>query len=1365
MSNRTKSGRGATSPLKESESGVGRGGSGGTSRADARRPQALQEGASQVKDDGIGGAKISSPLSKDIMAPQKGENHLDSGTVKAYREQLMRDMSLRGGHPSIPKRPSPILEEKSPSPMLTSGTVTSSTDSTATVRGGTPGVTTARTPSYPFPPMRTPGYIPSSLHKPFTTLSPTASLPLQHSGQHDALQLLERVLSNPSTPASALTFQGADAPPPGPDNPDFPNPNLYDLSLSLSAEPGLDAWWNTLVHIMVDWFRAERVTLAIPADSTDVENVPWGQKATYNSQEKDDLSMGYMARGSSLVPSSTDTIPDSTPYQVEPFNPRQPLRPGLPSRHSFTSYEDKKDHKIHDRSQPLAPADRPGVLRSKSSYPVSASPRSSLRDEVYQGETPHVALNKKHLEEHDAAEGDAPAIPTWESAPLMAQEETQGRVIPVLQALDYEADPLIDHSGIQRVLDRGRVVALTRAYPYLDPEPSQRRGEAEGSNLKPTPRSSDKKRPVKKTRSETSGKLSSLLSGAAVSRSTRLSDKRLAGMSGSLEDESPQPRTPKYEEYEQAPPSPWSQSPAPSPAIRADPKENPFFTEATVDEGSFNPGSTPQDYGQPTEAIGVDNSWTVLHIPLVHPLLSRPSPAFKLDAAGLEQRSLLRTQTNLRRGQPVTPMATSPDPMAKKKAAPIAILSVLSPIIPYPTNLRHAIEQLAPHMATSFSLCRHYTKLEAEVAGLQRRRPEPAGFGAVLPDSRPLASAAFVAEFSGIPVGGPAVPSSRAGSMTSPSDYSGPSRSTPGGTPGWDPGVVGMTTDRRIGASPSPITGDSYFTTKSSATSGRSVSTLVGNHRQQRDPQSTENRSSLGPSSNKVGIPRLSEDESDDTLRGISLDAVSQRDSKAGEQRPGEAGESSTLEVTEQSSQPAPGHLSVTPETYNRTAGPTKAIRRHSQLHSYGADFATTFQSLLPSGTLAAPETVPQIAVPTRSASVSSQVDMPPPSDRLKGLILDSLPAHVFVAMPHTGAVVWVNSRYLSYRGQSVDELASDPWASIHSDDRDEYLKAWRHSIKTGDQFSRTVRIKRFDGAYRWFQARAVPHKDKRNSITQYLGSYMDIHDQHIAELKAARQQEIEASEAKHRLLANLIPQIIFTATEDDGITFANEQWLSYSGQTFEDSLGIGFMDFVHPEDLAKCRIPAFMPSATHEIARQLARKGDQPGTADAIRQILSRQSSSGSSSNTHEPIANELAELAKKGVIKVTTDSNGRPSYTTELRLRTKAGEYRWHLIRCVEIENIDFGNGVGSYFGSATDINDHKLLEAKLKEAMESKGRFLSNMSHEIRTPLIGISGMVSFLQDSTLTEEQRDYTNTIQTSANSLLMVRIYGYFSCA
>ncbi|KOS23453.1 Peroxide stress-activated histidine kinase mak1 [Escovopsis weberi] len=290
---------------------------------------------------------------------------------------------------------------------------------------------------------------------------------------------------------------------------------------------------------------------------------------------------------------------------------------------------------------------------------------------------------------------------------------------------------------------------------------------------------------------------------------------------------------------------------------------------------------------------------------------------------------------------------------------------------------------------------------------------------------------------------------------------------------------------------------------------------------------------------------------------------------------------------------------------------------------------------------------------------------------------------------------------------------------------------------------------------------------DKKGVIVQFLGSYMDVHDQRVAELKYARQEEIEASESKHRLLANLIPQIIFTATETEGITFANQQWLSYTGQSYEDSLRLGFMDFVHPEDLDRIRIPAFRsayrnsrPTSGQEgNASSASSQGNTTPTGGGDsdgEQGTSREPGGDGGSPTLEFAGADLAELARRGLLKEVIDSDGKPSYATEARLRSKTGEYRWHLIRCVEIDTIDFGSGASSFFGSATDINDHKLLEAKLKEAMDSKSRFLSNMSHEIRTPLIGISGMVSFLQDSVLNEEQRDFTNTIQTSANSLLMI---------
>ncbi|KAF9870168.1 histidine kinase hhk2p [Colletotrichum karsti] len=1345
-------------------------------------------GAPHAGDDVTGGTSGKEEKSKDaesvgsntVTQPPLSESQIQ---LNRYRERLARDlerreMATRGLTATTPEkiRVSPIPEESGCSPQIpasslattSSGLTTTSTESGNTIRGGiTPGFV-AGTPSYPFPRMSTPGYGPNPMSRAFGNMSPTAAAFMSQTMSFEGFGAAQdKVLSGSSTPASALTFLPAGAT--GQLDGDFPSPNLYDLSLMLSAEPGLDAWWNTVVQIMRDVYKAERVTLAVPADSTDIENVPWGQKATYNEHQEDDLSLGYMARGSSLIPSSVgDFAPEDISTPDDPLRPRLQSRPSLQTRHSFTTYEDNREKRANNER--LLPSRRPtGLGRSKSYFP----PGPSVEDTQEPSGPP---LNKTALDEHDAEEGH---VPSWE-VPLVANPDVQGRVLPVLQALDYEADPLIDHSGVMRVLERGKVIALTRSYPYLQNLPEDPMGRPIPAT-KPTPTDAGRKK-LKKARMDSSSKLSTILGGANPPRSLGRSqggEKPVpSSMISRLEDDEPRPPTPKYEEFEQAPPSPWSQSPAPSPAVRADPNENPFFTDAMVDEDSFNPGSAPADYAgmRPPEAIGVDNSWTVLHIPLTHLLLSKPVHPFKLDTTVMEQKTHNRNKSENPEG-----LGENDGPgtswQRKDKPSPIAILSILSPIIPYPSNLRHSLEYLAPHLATSFSLCRHYTNLETELSGLNRRRPHTAGFGAIAADGRPLADPASIGNLSYLPAEDVVAQRSLAGSITSPSDYSGVSKSAAGspiGTPSWDHGSLHQVVDKRGPAtSPAQVGGDSYFSTKQKSFLSKAEHSAASSQKTRhvsKDNSPVDRRQARLSAGNRTSALVEQEPPSPSETNGSGgSEGPAEKVTESRVSTPG-----GVKRVLSNELQNYLHEIAVLEPRMKPVEQKGSEPGQHTLLHSYGADFATSFQSLPPSSSVVS-KPVPYNA-PTRAGSVTiGSVDMPPPSDRLKGLILDSLPAHVFVSLPQTGEIVWVNSRYLTYRGQTVSDLAADPWGSIHPDDRDEYLKAWGHSLRTGEQFSRTVRIKRFDGAYRWFYARAVASRDKRGVMMQFLGSYMDIHDQHIAELKAARQEEIEASEAKHRLLANLIPQIIFTATEDEGITFANEQWLSYTGQSFEDSLGLGFMDFVHPDDLAKCQIPTDRPPTP--FPAKFDRKTQQESSAfeaaftsptsiakgqslletnlRGIHQALSRNNSSSSSSVYEMPTA-DLTELARKGIIKVTTDSNGRLSYTTEVRLRSKNGVYRWHLIRCVEIDNIDFGNGASSYFGSATDINDHKLLEAKLKEAMESKSRFLSNMSHEIRTPLIGISGMVSFLQDTTLNEEQRDYTNTIQTSANSLLMI---------
>ena len=113
------------------------------------------------------------------------------------------------------------------------------------------------------------------------------------------------------------------------------------------------------------------------------------------------------------------------------------------------------------------------------------------------------------------------------------------------------------------------------------------------------------------------------------------------------------------------------------------------------------------------------------------------------------------------------------------------------------------------------------------------------------------------------------------------------------------------------------------------------------------------------------------------------------------------------------------------------------------------------------------------------------------------------------------------------------------------------------------------------------------------------------------------------------------------------------------------------------------------------------------------------------------------------------------------ESEIYRKDGSTIWISERCRGVRD---GDGKLLYYeGTAEDITARRGAEVAIRNARDAalestrlKSEFLANMSHEIRTPMNGIIGMTDLLLDSDLTTKQRDFTQTISGSADSLLTI---------
>jgi len=134
-----------------------------------------------------------------------------------------------------------------------------------------------------------------------------------------------------------------------------------------------------------------------------------------------------------------------------------------------------------------------------------------------------------------------------------------------------------------------------------------------------------------------------------------------------------------------------------------------------------------------------------------------------------------------------------------------------------------------------------------------------------------------------------------------------------------------------------------------------------------------------------------------------------------------------------------------------------------------------------------------------------------------------------------------------------------------------------------------------------------------------------------------------------------------------------------------------------------------------------------------------------------HYPSEIYSPDVAPAAILTDHEVSVNQAELTLDVEYTTPQGQVMWF-----EMRKVPFFDRQSRYIGLlgfGRDITSRKLAEQALERAYQDKGKFIATLSHELRTPLNGIVGLTRRLLQTGLTDEQRSWSNTIFSSAETL------------
>ena len=283
-------------------------------------------------------------------------------------------------------------------------------------------------------------------------------------------------------------------------------------------------------------------------------------------------------------------------------------------------------------------------------------------------------------------------------------------------------------------------------------------------------------------------------------------------------------------------------------------------------------------------------------------------------------------------------------------------------------------------------------------------------------------------------------------------------------------------------------------------------------------------------------------------------------------------------------------------------------------------------------------------------------------------------------------------------------------WTKMHPDDREPALQKMYRALDPTipDDYYGEYRLQLAGGGLRWIQATGRARFDDNHAPTRFSGTVQDITPRKNAE------EELRLTNERFRLLADSMPQFVWTSDIRGNINYCNRALYDYAGLSHAAVEQSGWMQIVHPDDRA----------ANDERWQHSLQTG-----AD----------------------------------------------FHFEHRFRRHDGEYRWQLSRAIP-QRDDHGH-IQLWVGTSTDIHDQKSFARELEKQVRDRTSELertneslrkSNVelaefsyvaSHDLQEPLRKIqtfSNLILRKEHQNLSENGQEYFQRMQRTAERMQML---------